>query len=326
MESDFDTKLSDWLDQYAFPHFGDFALNQPYGVVEVTYGNPLMSFHMVPQENSPEYMIDEAGQLFSVGEHSDATRWTNLGILQETSITKENFDELIFSDSGLGWSDRASASEIRKNTFKAWSVIYNQDTIYYILQQYNGELYLASGYYDYAEKNDPGSDDTNIQWLLKIAPDDTPIIPDTRTLDAAIKSAIIEINTRPDSPYDLCRCASFVLLDKEEFSSTPVVGSTDHIGVVTVYGFALYQGYDWGDNKIHVVEGSHTPVAITFHVKNGKYSLKEYWRPGDGSYYVPDIRDKFPDEIEEEALDTQKYIDAQLQECYAQAEEWRNSL
>ena len=41
---------------------------------------------------------------------------------------------------------------------------------------------------------------------------------------------------------------------------------------------------------------------------------------------MPDIRDKFPDEIEEEALDTQKYIDTQLQECYAQAEEWINSL
>lgn len=145
-------------------------------------------------------------------------------------------------------------------------------------------------------------------------------------LDAAIRSAIIEINTRPDSPYDLCRCASFVLLDKEEFSITPVVGSTDHIGGITIYGLALYQGYDFGDNKLHVVEDSHTPVAITFHVKNGKYSLKEYWQPGDGSYYVPDIRDKFPDEIEEEALDTKKYIDVQLQECYAQAEEWRNSL
>ena len=150
--------------------------------------------------------------------------------------------------------------------------------------------------------------------------------PKVDPLDAAIRTAIIEINTRPDSPYDLCRCASFVLLDKEEFSITPVVGSTDHIGGITIYGLALYQGYDFGDNKLHVVEDSHTPVAITFHVKNGKYSLKEYWQPGDGSYYVPDIRDKFPDEIEEEALDTKKYIDVQLQECYAQAEEWRNSL
>ena len=36
----------------------------------------------------------------------------------------------------------------------------------------------------------------------------------------------------------------------------------------------------------------------------------------------PSIRDKFPDEIEEKALDTQKYIRAQIQNCYAQAVEF----
>ena len=45
----------------------------------------------------------------------------------------------------------------------------------------------------------------------------------------------------------------------------------------------------------------------------------EYWIPRDGSYYAPDIRDKFPDDIEDEALDTQKYILAQIQDCYDQA-------
>ena len=109
------------------------------------------------------------------------------------------------------------------------------------------------------------------------------------------------------------------MLDKEEVSGTPVVGSTDHVGVVTVYGLALYQGYDMVDDKLHEEAGSHTPVAITFDVLNGRYSLKEYWRPGDGTYYEPDIREKFPDKIEDEAMNTQKYIAAQKQECYVQA-------
>jgi len=39
------------------------------------------------------------------------------------------------------------------------------------LQQKNGDLYLAYGYYDYSEKNDPYSDDTNIRWLFKLAID-----------------------------------------------------------------------------------------------------------------------------------------------------------
>lgn len=53
-------------------------------------------------------------------------------------------------------------------------------------------------------------------------------------------------------------------------------------------------------------------------VVGGKYVLKEYWTPRDGSYYVRDVRDKFPDEVEDEALDTQKYILAQKQTCYDQ--------
>ena len=137
-------------------------------------------------------------------------------------------------------------------------------------------------------------------------------------LSRAIYDAIINCN-RSEKTMGLNHCASFVMLDKEEISGTPVIGSTDHVGVVTVYGLALHHGYDLVDDELYVVEGSHTPVAITFDVLNGKYSLKEYWRPGDGIYYAPDIREKFPDHIEDEVMDTQKYYVAQNQECYVQA-------
>lgn len=150
-------------------------LNQPYGVVEVTYESGMTSFSMVAQVNTPEYMLDKNYHLFSVKEYTEAPEWTDLGELNEVTITKENFDELFRNNSGDGWLNRESASSIRRRTAKAWSVIYNQERFYYILQQENGELYLAYGYYDYSEKDDPGSDDTYIRWLYKIAPDDTPL-------------------------------------------------------------------------------------------------------------------------------------------------------
>ena len=59
------------------------------------------------------------------------------------------------------------------------------------------------------------------------------------------------------------------MLDKEEVSGTPVAGSTDHVGMVTVYGLALYQGYDLVNDELREEAGSHTPVAITFDVLNG---------------------------------------------------------
>lgn len=148
---------------------GSFLINQPYGVVQVTYESPHFSFSMVAQENTPEYFIDENLHLYSVKEHSEYPDWTDLGVLTEISLTKDNFDELFTSNSGDGWHIRESASAIRKNTKKAWTVIYNQDVLYYILQQKNGELYLAYGYYDYSEKDDPGSDDTNLRWLYLLA-------------------------------------------------------------------------------------------------------------------------------------------------------------
>ena len=148
---------------------GTFLINQPYGVVQVTYESPHYSFSMVAQENTPEYFIDENLHLYSVKEHSEYPDWTDLGVLTEISLTKDNFDDLFGSNSGDGWHIRESASAIRKNTKKAWTVIYNQDVLYYILQQKNGELYLAYGYYDYSEKDDPGSDDTNLRWLYLLA-------------------------------------------------------------------------------------------------------------------------------------------------------------
>lgn len=137
-------------------------------------------------------------------------------------------------------------------------------------------------------------------------------------LTEAINNAILERN-KPAKPDGLYHCASFALLEQVEIriDSEPPAPMQ-----ITVYGFALHQAYEYSGSAFHEVKGSHIPVAITFEVKDGGYVPTEYWEPRDGSYYVKDIRDKFPDEIEEEALDTQKYILAQKQNCYTQAVEY----
>ena len=136
-------------------------------------------------------------------------------------------------------------------------------------------------------------------------------------LAKAINEAILAEN-KPSEPDGLYHCASFVPLDQKERSGTSAVASSDHTKLVTVYGLALHQGFGYSGGTFHDAAGSHIAVAITFEVVDGKYVLKEYWKPRDGSYYVQDIRDKFPDEVEDEALDTQKHILAQKQACYNQ--------
>lgn len=153
----------------------DIVTGQAYWVTEVTYESGLTSYSMVAQSNTPEYMFDDSGHMFSVGEYTEAPDWTDLGQMSEISLTKDNFDRLFRDSRGVLWTGGISAPQIRRNTIQAWSIVYNNEKLYYILRQKNGELYIAYGYYDYAEKDDPYSDDTSIRWLYRVLPVDTQL-------------------------------------------------------------------------------------------------------------------------------------------------------
>ena len=142
-----------------------------------------------------------------------------------------------------------------------------------------------------------------------------PEEPDFSTLSeeqTTIRQAILEHNRSADLT-DLVPCASFA-----ELASFVVDGSdfTEYIH----YGWALYEEYRLTDSGLETVTGSHVPVAITFREDlSGNLTLEEYWEPRAGSYYVQDIREKFPASDVEDGMDSQKFILQQTQECYAQA-------
>ncbi|MDE7416269.1 MAG: M56 family metallopeptidase [Lachnospiraceae bacterium] len=133
-------------------------------------------------------------------------------------------------------------------------------------------------------------------------------------LNTAITAAILERNAS-SYPYhsDFTRC-DFVPL--ATVSATPVAEDTVHM--TTCYGWALYQEYNVSDTGLENLSGSHVPVALTFTLDENGYQLIEYWEPRDGSYYVTDIREKFPSDVVADALDSQKYIVRQTQSCYKQ--------
>ena len=132
---------------------------------------------------------------------------------------------------------------------------------------------------------------------------------------AAIRQAILEHN-KSSYPleYDVA-CCSFITL--ETLSATPLAGSSTH--KITYYGWALYEQYRATDNGLETTGGSHIPVALSFDLDERGYTLTEYWEPRVGSYNVPDIREKFPAHIVEDALHGQEFVLQQTQECYAQA-------
>ncbi len=89
---------------------------------------------------------------------------------------------------------------------------------------------------------------------------------------------------------------------------------------VTAYLMVLYLELVRDGDWFREQSGSHIPTALTFHVQpDGSCTLTEYWEPGDGSLYAPEVRTRFPADIAERALDTQRYIDEQMKACYDQA-------
>ncbi len=142
-----------------------------YVVEEVTYEDGMYSFSVIAGENSPVYRVAEDMTLASQMEVSDAGQWAELGKLEDTTLTKENFDDL-FKDSGF-WTAKVNAKDIRRNTVKAWRLVYKQEILYYVLQQKNGDLYLAYGYQAPDPNADPGSFYEHIRWLFKLTMDTT---------------------------------------------------------------------------------------------------------------------------------------------------------
>lgn len=96
--------------------------------------------------------------------------------------------------------------------------------------------------------------------------------------------------------------------------------NSDGSVVVTKYLMVLYLELARDGDWFREQSGSHIPTALTFHVQpDGSCTLTEYWEPGDGSLYAPEVRSRFPEDIAERALDTQRYIDEQMKACYDQA-------
>ncbi|CAH1200560.1 hypothetical protein PAECIP111893_01448 [Paenibacillus plantiphilus] len=90
-----------------------------------------------------------------------------------------------------------------------------------------------------------------------------------------------------------------------------------------VYLMAYYAVYDFPEGKPELVSGSHIPVSLTFSKDDsGVYALTEYWEASDGSYYTSSIKEKFPSDVYEQAINTQLYAEQQRAACIKKAKEY----
>ncbi|MBQ9765612.1 MAG: hypothetical protein IJW18_05405 [Lachnospiraceae bacterium] len=337
------------------PKKGDYFASEPFGhsyrVAEIIYNAPWYSFSYTP-ETAPRYQFTSDYTMLVSGDVLDdkgSTEWVQQsGRFEEVEITTENFDKY-FDMSGFTISDDAW-SELRSSIEKAWRInVENSENnvVYYLLQTKDGGVYLTYEY-DVDIDTEVLEEGAHIRWLFGLERIDslrnngisegeviiedsetqevenivdeptTEQTPTEQTLDSAILDAIVDrqASAYPDGLY---HCASFVELHREEICGVPLLDEEASKTMIMVYGMALEQSFSCFEGKLNRVAGGHMPVVITFEMLDNTYKLSDFWAPRDGSYYASDIRGKFPDEIEEEALDTQKYVVYQMQECYSRA-------
>lgn len=139
------------------------------------------------------------------------------------------------------------------------------------------------------------------------------------SLDEAVSHAILEQNKSSQTKYADYVCCDFMTLE-----TVPDTGAEKNdTRSVKVYGWSLYQEYIVSDAAIETWNESYIPVALTFDIDEGIYTLREYWQPeSDGNEYVTSIRERFPASIVRDVIDSLKYRLTQTQRCYAQAVEY----
>ena len=152
--------------------------SQIYGVEEVTFQSGIYSFVVIAGENSPFYSISKDMHLSSQGEYAEGSTWTELGKLEPIELTGKNFDELF---KFAFWAEDANALKIRQDTQQAWRLVYDDEFLYYVLQQKNGDLYLAYGY------TSKSFGEASFRWLFKLAAQSNDLGP-VETIQGNLKT------------------------------------------------------------------------------------------------------------------------------------------
>ncbi|MBR5285048.1 MAG: M56 family metallopeptidase, partial [Clostridia bacterium] len=155
-------------DQKVLPD-ADKIFNKTYDPFQNIYASPPLVESDYEVQYLSEITVTEDGWLV-MGE--DET----FGTLQEWELTKDNFDVLFREqkkNENGPWSWPEDEASIRRQNYKAWRVV-KDDNFYIVLLQMDGSVLLCHGYYDAEGEIDLYSDDSSVRWMVLLNPIDNP--------------------------------------------------------------------------------------------------------------------------------------------------------
>ncbi|HZK42411.1 MAG TPA: hypothetical protein VFD14_05485 [Clostridia bacterium] len=143
-------------------------LDQTFKVEEILYQAPFYALDYTADE-APSYRLGAKLDLWS-RDHDpvdqEGSPWLPLGQMTPLTLQQKNFDNLFFTGREVLFR------HLRRKNHKAWQLDLTEDpkgAFYYLLQQKNGQVYLASGYRTDGHKS-PDAQASIIGWLFLLTP------------------------------------------------------------------------------------------------------------------------------------------------------------
>jgi len=147
----------------------------------------------------------------------------------------------------------------------------------------------------------------------------TPVKSDSlteyeRKLNEAILSAFVY--HLPNDPTGLLYAQSYVILDTETASGTPLLGKDDDLVYKTFYLATMFASYSTYGGFVTTVTEHLYPAMVTVSIENGEvFTATDMWFPTEGEGYEGSIRQRFPHEAAEKALDIEQFRAELMNQC-----------
>ncbi len=138
-------------------------------------------------------------------------------------------------------------------------------------------------------------------------------------IEDAIERVLIE-KYKAEKPDGLIHAQYYTTLAKHEASGTPKVGETEHVKIETAYIIACAMTFRVTDDGLEEARCSIVPTIMTFSADKNGYTLKDYWTAGKGESAEKEIRERFPEEVVEIALNPESEKENLKKFCLLKAE------
>lgn len=132
--------------------FIEFSVDKAYSFLgkqyigeKIVFENGLYSF-VLSDNDIPQFLISDEDFSLLTTDYPEATfssSWYKIDGLQKIELKSSNFDDLF---EPAVWKHGYSAKSLRKNNLNAFSAFDLSGRMYYLLEQKNGDIFIAQGY------------------------------------------------------------------------------------------------------------------------------------------------------------------------------------